>query len=111
MSAPEEDWIAALRAECARRSQGKVAEDIGYSAPVISAVLKGSYAANTRKIEQAVRGALMNGRVICPELGTVEAHKCLENQKRARRKEMTNPFRTRMTKACRKCHRFTGETA
>ena len=111
MGAIEEDWVAVLRQACTSSSQGKVAEKIGYSAPVISAVLKGSYRASTEKIEQAVRGVLMNGKGQCPALGTIGAHRCLEHQKGARKRLMTNPLRTRMTRACRKCRRFTGETS
>jgi len=105
----ESDWMEALRAECARTSQAKVAGRLGYSGSVVSQVLKGAYPGSIERVEQAVRGLLMGGRVACPELGDVEGHVCLDHQKRARTHTPSNPFRVRMFRACRKCPRFTKE--
>lgn len=103
------DWIEALRAACAAESQRRVAGRIGYSASVVSQVLAGVYPGDLAAVEQAVRGALMNGVVACPELGSIEGHLCVGWRRAARRFAATNSMRVRMYRACRACPRFTGE--
>ena len=46
------DWIDALKAECAKSSQAKVAKELGYSAATISLVLKGKYAGDLKTVER-----------------------------------------------------------
>lgn len=98
----ESEWIAALRAKCKRAgSQAKVSREIGYSAGVVNAVLKGTYKGDLKRIEQAVRGALMNETVDCPVLGEMRKDKCLYHQKRPF--AATNPTRVQLYLACPKC--------
>ena len=53
-------------------------------------------------VEQAVRGALMDGTVECPGLAQeIAGHDCLEWQKRARKLRATSPLAVRMFRACR----------
>lgn len=95
------DWIDALRRACEQETQASVAERIGYSASVISLVLKGRYRGNIAAVEQAVRGALMDERLECPILGEVRADVCREHQTRPF--SATNPVRVRLYRACRRC--------
>lgn len=97
------EWVVALADACTMSSQGKVASQIRYSAPVVSAVLRNSYAGTTDAVEQAVRGAFMNGTVPCPELGTIPGHDCIEHRRRSASFVNTNPLRVRMYRACRNC--------
>ncbi len=105
----EPDWIDALRAECLRTSQNKTADKIGYSGAAISTVLKGKYRGNLKRIEQAVRGALMNGKIACPALGEIPANECVQHLRNAARWQGTNTMRAKMYRACRACPRFTKE--
>ena len=97
------DWVRALAEACQHASQTKVAAQIRYSAPVISAVLRNTYAADTDAVETAVRGAFMNGTVNCPELGKIPGHDCVEHKRRSVTFLNTNPMRVRMFRACRRC--------
>lgn len=97
------DWIDALRLECERTSQAKAAERIGFSAGTVNQVLKGSYKGNLRRIEQAVRGALLGATVECPAIGTIPRNRCVEHQRRAHAFAATNPLRVQLSKTCPGC--------
>lgn len=95
----EADWIATLRAECKQTSQNKTATRLGLSPTTINQVLAGTYKGNLQRIEERVRGELMNKTVECPVLGEISARKCLDWQ--ARPFAATNPTRVAVWKACR----------
>lgn len=95
----EADWIAVLRDEQKRTSQRLVSMRLGLSQTTISQVLKGNYKGNLHRIEERVRGELMNKTVECPVLGEISARKCLDWQ--ARPFAATNPTRVAVWKACR----------
>lgn len=95
----EPDWIVALREECKRTSQIKAGARLGVSATTINQVLKGTYKASTKRLEERVRGELLNKLVACPVLGEISARKCLDEQ--ARPFAATNPQRVALWKACR----------
>ena len=97
MSRP--DWVEALAAECARSSQRVIAFRIRYSPAVVSQVLKGTYKGDLSRVEEAVRGALMNKTVGCPVLGNLAADRCLEIQ--AQPFAATNAQRVKLYRACR----------
>lgn len=103
------DWIVALANACAKASQARVAKRLGYSAGVVSSVLRKAYAGNMDTVETAVRGAFMDGTLICPELGEIKGDVCTDNRRRAQSFQNTNPHRVRMYRACRSCPRFKGE--
>lgn len=105
----EPDWIAALRAEAAKTSQNKAAKRIGYSAAAVSQILAGKYPGDQSRIELAVRGALLDGKVDCPSLGSIRADDCVGHMRQAGRLNTTNPLRVRMFRACQACARFKGE--
>jgi hypothetical protein len=92
-------WIILLANECDRTSQGKAAARIRYSITVVSQVLACKYGGNYAAIEQAVRGALLNEKVICPVLGEIAAHACMDHQRKPF--ATTNPVRVQVFKACR----------
>jgi hypothetical protein len=96
-----ETWTDRLRLECARTSQSKVAERIGYSPAVVNQVLGGSYKGDLRAVQKAVEGALMGATVECPVLGTIGGNRCLEEQRRPF--AATNPNRVRLFKTCPTC--------
>ena len=102
---PLPDWIEALALACERSSQAKVARDLGRSGAVISHVLRKTYGADMGRIEERVRGLLLDGRVICPALGDLPAHECQDWRAKSRVFAVGNPLRTRMFRACKACPR------
>lgn len=110
------DWITALRTECARTSQRKVAQRLrqpdGYpSEAILSQVLSGKYPGRTDRLQDLVEGAFMGAKVQCPVLGTIGRDTCAEHQ--ARPYAPTNHLRIQLYRACRSgCpnSRLTGET-
>jgi len=77
------DWKVVLADACKQSSQSAVARRIGYSAAVVSQVLKGSYKGDEHRVQQAVEGALMGLTVDCPVIGEIPRNVCLEYQRRA----------------------------
>lgn len=92
-------WMEVLRRECDRTSLSDVGRRINYSAAAVSQVLSGNYAADTRRFERAVRGALMDQTVDCPVVGELTMDVCLQHQ--GRPFAATNPTRVQLYKACR----------
>lgn len=74
-------WLEALRDFCAHHSQAEASRRIGYSSGAISALLSGTYGANTSRIQKAVEGALMQSEVQCPVIGTLPRQRCVEYQR------------------------------
>ena len=96
-----EDWMLVLAQETDRRGSAReVAEIIGYSPSIISAVINGSYNGTYRHIEQAVRETLMRLSVECPVLGNISGEKCSGHQ-RVKTVTATNPQTVRLFRACR----------
>lgn len=96
------DWIEALAGACdLAGSQGKVAERLGISAAAINQALGNSYKGRLDRIEQRVRGELMQHTVNCPVLGEISTRDCLDHQKRKFR--ATNPLRVRLHQTCPTC--------
>lgn len=106
---PLPDWIRSLALACARSSQSKVARQLDRSPAVVSNVLRKQYAASYDRIEERVRGVLMNGRVDCPALGQLPSHKCQDWREKAKVFAVGNPTRTRMYRACQRCPIFKKE--
>jgi hypothetical protein len=96
-------WKEVLRAECARTSQRKAATRIGYSDAVVSGVLKGTYKGDLRRVEEAVKGALMGALVDCPVIGELPRNRCIEYQRRAHQFAATNPMRVQLSQTCPSC--------
>jgi len=92
-------WLATLREQCRAKTQGKVAEQIGYSPAVVNQVLQGKYPGDLKRVEKAVRGAFMGETCNCPVLGEIPVNLCLETQKKPF--ASTNPQRVRLYRACR----------
>lgn len=99
------DWILTLAAQCDMTNQRRAAERIGYSAGLVSSVLRASYKGNMQSVEQAVRGAWMGSLVTCPVMGSIASDACLEWRRKARKFAPSNPHRVRMHRACNVCHR------
>lgn len=107
--APLPDWVRSLALACQRTSQSKVAAELDRSPAVVSTVLRKKYAGSYERIEERVRGLLMNGRVDCPALGQLPTHECQDWREKAKTFAAGNPTRTRMFRACRKCPMFAKE--
>jgi len=90
-----------LRRVAGAEGQAKTAKRIGYSASVVSQVLKGSYRGDVSAVRQAVEGALLSGKVDCPVLGEIRANQCLGFQRQ--RLAATNPHRVRLHRTCPTC--------
>lgn len=96
---PQPDWVAVLREACQRQTQVTVSRRLGYSASVVSSVLKGSYRGDLGAVERAVRGALMAATVVCPILGELAMDVCAREQRKPF--TATNALRVRLWRACR----------
>lgn len=105
------DWVRALALACEASSQAKVAKVLKRSGAVVSQVLRNCYPADTRTIEELVRGALMGATVDCPALQLIERHVCVEWRGRARAAAFsgTSTLNVQMFRACNRCPRFTGD--
>jgi len=97
----EADWIAVLRQTAQATTQSAVARVIGYSSAVVSQVLKGSYAGDTRRVQTAVEGALMGMTVECPAIGELRRDRCLDYQRQPF--ASTNPLRVQLSLTCPSC--------
>jgi hypothetical protein len=106
---PLPDWIRSLALACERSSQSKVAAQLDRSPAVVSTVLRKKYAGSYDRIEERVRGILMDGRIDCPGMGQLPSHECQDWREKAKVFAPGNPTRTRMFRACRKCPVFLKE--
>ena len=105
------DWVRALAVECSRPgvTQRAVATKLDRAPAIITQVLRNQYGAKTDRIEERVRGVLMDDRVECPGLGTVAAHECQNWRDMARTFNSGSPLARQMYRACRVCPRYIGE--
>ena len=104
------DWLQALVLECERTNQSSVARRLNVSPAAVSQLLKGTYSADTTRMEARVRGELMRETVPCPVLGELSKRQCLEEQSKP---YYPNPLRSSLFKACKSCihaHRSDGAT-
>ena len=99
------DWVLILADECGRTSQAAVAKRLDRSGAVVSQVLRNIYGAGLERIEERVRGVLMEGQVSCPGLGEIPLHTCQDWREKARTFAIGNPTRVRMFHACARCPR------
>ena len=102
----EDDWISILRIACLATSQATVAKTIGYSAATVSQVLNGSYQGDTKRVQQAVEGALMGMTVECPVIGDLRRDRCLDYQRQPF--ASTNPLRVQLSITCPGCNHKRG---
>lgn len=103
---PLPDWIRSLALACERSSQSKVAAQLDRSPAVVSTVLRKKYAGSYDRIEERVRGVLMDGKVDCPGMGLIRSHECQDWREKAKDFASGNPTRTRMFRACHRCPVF-----
>jgi hypothetical protein len=106
---PLPDWVQALAVECGRTSAARVAKQLGRSGAVISQVLNRKYPASMDRIEERVRGVLLNGKVLCPALGDLPLQDCQDWREKAATFALGNPTRVRMYRACKACPRYLKE--
>lgn len=74
------DWILSLAEEADRTSGEAAALKIGYSAAVVSNVLRAKYPGALGTVAERVRGALMGQTVDCPVWGDIGRDRCLTEQ-------------------------------
>lgn len=97
------DWIEVLAITCTRTSQAAVARQLERTGAVISQVLRRTYPAKLDRIEERVRGVLMNSLVQCPALGPLPTNKCQDWRAKSREFVLASPLRSRMYRACLTC--------
>lgn len=95
------DWVVTLAEMADKTSQAAAGRDIGYSGSVVNAVLKRSYKGDLEAVEKAVKGRFMRETVVCPVLGEIGAHICLDHQKRAQSFHSSSSLRVHIARACR----------
>lgn len=98
-AAPE--WIVVLAESCDTQSQAAVARKLGVSGAMINQALKNTYAGRLDRLEQRVRGDLMNETVACPVLGEITKRRCVDEQ--GRPYAATNALRVELRRACLRC--------
>jgi len=108
---PLPDWVKALARACDETSQNQVARRLGYSAPVVSLLMRNAYKGDLRRIEELVRAELMQERRDCPALGEIRLTECLHLQDQAMHPGSPNPLRANMRRACNACPIFRKEDA
>lgn len=101
--APLPDWVQVLAEQCNGSTQSAVAKRLGYSAGLISQVLRRTYPGNVNAVEEAVRGAWMGSTLECPVMGTIGSDVCLSWRRKAKTHAATNSHRVRMYRACNNC--------
>lgn len=96
------DVKAALQDAVTRNiHQTKVAEELGVSSAVVSTLLKDKYTGNVDAMAERIRGKYMGATVLCPVMGNLSKHSCLDNQ--ALPMAFTNPVRAALGRACKTC--------
>ena len=96
------EWILTLAEECDRTSQGKAAARLGVKSPaIVNQALQNKYSGRMDRLEERVRGELMNKVLACPVLGEISARRCLDEQ--ARPFTSSNALRLRLNRACAVC--------
>jgi hypothetical protein len=104
-----DDWLAVLRKAVEREGLRVIANRLRRSKAAISGVVNGTYKASTDRIEERVRGELMNKTHECPVLGEISPARCQDEQ--AKPFAATNPTRVAVYKACRAgCPHFKGRS-
>ncbi|WP_372069737.1 transcriptional regulator (plasmid) [Tistrella mobilis] len=98
---PMPDWVRVLAAAAEATTAREVAARLGYSASVISEVLRRRYAGSPARVEARVRARLMVADVTCPVLGTITTAEC--GQHAAAPLATTSSARVRLWQACRSC--------
>ena len=106
---PLPDWVEALARASDDTSQNQVARRLGYSAPVVSLLLRRAYKGDLARIEELVRAELMQERRNCPALGEIRLAECLHHQDQAKNPGSPNPLRANMRRACHACPIFNKE--
>ena len=102
-------WIEVLRREVERRNpQGsvKVAKELGVSRASVDLLLKGTYSADTAKMEERIAMTYGNtGGIKCSVLGEISPALCSEKWKLAKKIGMKagNPDTLRLYKTCQNC--------
>lgn len=93
--------VRALATACDAATASAVATKLGYSGATISYVLGNRYAGDKDRVFAKVRGLFMAETVMCPVLGEIGRHRCLDEQKRPF--ASTNSIRARLFHACKTC--------
>jgi len=97
---PDADWIQALAAVCDQTSQAAAARKLGISTASISLLLRGTYTADTTRMEAKVRSFLIAEARSCPVLGEIPLTRCFEEQTAP---YFPSPLRGDLYRACRSC--------
>lgn len=97
------DWLLRLAEEADATSQNKAAKKIGYTGSALSSLFRRRYNADTRAIEEQVRGVLMKATVSCPILGEIGSHDCRSWREKAKRFSSHNSLSVQMFRACTRC--------
>lgn len=93
------DWVLVL-AEYATKTTGVIAaEKIGYCGAIVSQVTGNKYPGDLARVEEKVRGALMGVTVLCPILGEIGRHQCLDEQ--GKPFTASSSIRSKLFRACR----------
>lgn len=102
-------WVLVLVEACDAEgsSQNKVAKRLGYSAPVVSQIIRKDYKGDMIGLEKRVLAIFDPTSVKCPALEMITTEQCITWQDKASELNSASPLIVRMFAACRRCPRFT----
>lgn len=100
------EWVLGLAQQCAASSQNKVAKKLGYSAAVVSTVLRNSYQGSMDAVRDRYLGVYEASVTSCPALGTIGLHVCQNWRGKARHLNPANAMNVKMFRACNRCPVF-----
>lgn len=99
------EWVADLARECEATSQNKVAAAMGYSAALISQLLRAKYPGDLDAVREIFVSVYQQELIDCPMIGGMPAQDCREWRDKAKAYVDTSNFRVRMYRACNACPR------
>lgn len=100
------DWVRVLAGACDASSQSKVARQLGYTAAVISEVIRHQYGAGYDRVADKVRGVLMAETVSCPYGGEIALTVCHRHQDRVAAGDTTHSMIVALRGVCPTCRHW-----
>lgn len=104
-------WVRILIDACDEEgsSQNKVAKRLGYSAPVVTQIIRKSYKGDMAGLEKRVLSIFNPTSVKCPALDIITTEQCTHWQDSAASLQSASPMIVRMYVACRSCPIYNSE--
>ncbi len=93
------EWVRVLAERADALGMAAVSALLEYGPSSLSTLIANKYGASPGRIEQAVRGAFMGLRVVCPVQGSIGREQCIADQRKPF--DSSNHLRVKLFRACR----------